>query len=105
MGAWRQDPRAAWAWRRGCRHSRSRARVLTSRGREAAREKELEWQEAARRLHVFLIGHAADGAFVHADDVGDLAQRERLEVIDPLLEELALPVDDEVHHLQHGLTA
>src|SRR5438552_13279375 len=38
-------------------------------------------------------------------DVGDLAQRERLQVIDALLEELPLPVDDEIHHLQHRLTS
>src|SRR5206468_12470844 len=62
-------------------------------------------QQATRRLHVLLVGHAADRALVHVDDVGDLAQRERLQVLDALLEELALPVDDEVHHLEHRLAA
>src|SRR5260370_12534417 len=81
------------------------ARVLARRGRQTAREEELQRQQAARCLHVLLVGHAADGALVHADDVGDLAQRERLQVIDALLEELALPVDDEIHHFQHRLTA
>src|SRR6266516_6252134 len=83
----------------------ARARVLAGRRREAAREKELERQEAARRLDVFLVRHAAHGTFVHVDDVGDLAQGQRLQELDPLLEELALPVHDEVHHLEHRLAA
>src|SRR3989454_11465406 len=48
--------------------------------------------------------HATHGALVHADDVGDLAQGERLQVLDALLEELALAIDDEVHDLEHRLT-
>ena len=42
---------------------------------------------------------------VHVDHLGHLAQRERLEVLDALLEEVALPVHDEVHHLEHRLPA
>jgi hypothetical protein len=42
---------------------------------------------------------------VHVDDLGHLAQRQRLEVLHALLEELALPVDDVVHHLEHRLPA
>ena len=71
----------------------------------AAREEELERQHPAGRLHVLLVGHPADGALVHVDDFGDLAQRERLQVLHALFEELALPVHDEVHHLQHRLAA
>ena len=40
---------------------------------------------------------------MHVDDFGHLAQGERLEVLDALLEEVALPVDDEVHDLEHRL--
>ena len=72
-------------------------------GGERRREEELERQHAARRLHELLVGHATDGGLVHRDHLGDLAQGERAQVLDALLEELALPVDDEVHHLEHGL--
>src|SRR3989449_11333383 len=82
-----------------------RSRILARGGREAAREEEFERQEPARRLHVLLVGDAADGALVHVDDVGYFAQGERLQVLDALFEELALPVHDEVHDLEHRLTA
>ncbi len=42
---------------------------------------------------------------MHVDDFGDLPESQRLQVLDPFFEEVALPVDDEVHHLQHGLPA
>ena len=42
---------------------------------------------------------------MHADHFGDFAQGERLEVLHPLLEEVPLPVHDEIHHLEHGLAA
>src|SRR2546426_12321192 len=64
------------------------AGVFAGRGGEAAREEELQRQQAARRLDVLLVGHAADGALVHVDDVRHLAQRERLQVFYALLEEL-----------------
>ncbi len=40
---------------------------------------------------------------MHPDHLGHLPQCERLQVLDALLEELALPVHDEIHHLQHRL--
>jgi hypothetical protein len=42
---------------------------------------------------------------VHVDDFGHLAEGQRLQELDPLLEEVALPVHDEVHDLEHGLAA
>ena len=72
-------------------------------GREAGREEELERQHAARRLDELLVRHAADGRLVHVDHFGHFAQRERLEVLHALLEEVALPVDDVVHDLEHRL--
>src|SRR5205809_2927580 len=83
----------------------ARAGVLAGGGRQAAREEKLERQESPRRLDVLFGRHAAHRALVHVDDVGDLAQGQRLQVLDPLLEELALPVHDEVHHLEHRLAA
>src|SRR6476661_3248448 len=50
------------------RLDRAGARVLSGRGREAAREEELERQQPAWRLDVLLVGHAAHRALVHADD-------------------------------------
>ena len=75
------------------------------RGRQAGREEELERQHAARRLHELLVRHAAHRRLVHVDDFGHFAQRERLEVLHALLEEVALPVDDVVHDLEHRLPA
>ena len=51
---------------------------------QAAREEELELEHAARRLHVLVAGHAADGRLVHVDLARDLLQRERLQERDAL---------------------
>src|SRR6266513_4822452 len=79
--------------------------VLPGGDREAARKEELERQEAPGRLDILFVRHTTHGALVHADDVRDLTQRQRLQILDALLEELALPIDDEVHDLEHGLAA
>ena len=72
---------------------------------ERAREEELQRQHAARGLDELLVRHPAHGGLVHVDDFGHLAQRERLEELHALLEEVALPVDDVVHDLEHRLPA
>jgi hypothetical protein len=46
------------------------------------------------RVHVLVVHHAADRRFVHADVVGDVAQHQRAQVLDSLIEELALEIDD-----------
>jgi len=40
---------------------------------------------------------------VHVDDLRNLAEGEWLQVLNPLLEEFALPLHDVVHHLEHRL--
>src|SRR5439155_20673724 len=67
--------------------------VLPGGGREAAREEELERQEAPGCLDILFVRHATHGALVHVDDVRDFTQRQRLQVLDALLEELALSID------------
>ena len=57
-------------------------------------KKILHLEHALRRVHV-LVGHdAADRRLVHADVVGDVAQHERPQVLDAVIEEVALEVDD-----------
>jgi hypothetical protein len=63
-------------------------------GGDVAAEKIFEFENAARRGHVLLGGHARDGRFVQAELVGDLAQRQRPHRHLAVLEELALAVDD-----------
>src|SRR6185436_16616624 len=79
--------------------------ILSASGGEPGGEEELEREHSARGLHEFLIRDAADGALVHADMFGDFAQRERLQKLYALLEEVALPVDDVVHDLEHRLAS
>src|SRR6185312_7489458 len=82
----------------------ARRDVFAGGRREAGREEELERQHPARCLDELLVRHAADGRLVHVDHFGDFAEGERLQVLHPLLEEVALPVDDVVHDLEHRLT-
>src|SRR5690606_18006534 len=63
-----------------------------------------ERQHASWRLHELLVRHTAHRALVHAHGLGYLAQRERAQVLNAALEEITLPVHDEVHDLEHGLT-
>src|ERR1700686_4660313 len=78
--------------------------VLAVRCRKSRGKEELEWEHTAGSLHELLIGDSADGGLVHVDDLSDLAEGEGLPVLNSLLEELALPLDDVVHHLEHRLT-
>ena len=62
-------------------------------------EEVLHLEHALRRVHV-LVGHdAADRRLVHADVVGDVAQHQRPQVLDAVIEEVALEVDDAVGDL------
>src|SRR5687768_13981612 len=64
------------------------------RAGDAAVEEVLHLEHALRRVHVLVRHHAADRRLVHADVVGDIAQYERTQVFDPVIEEVALEVDD-----------
>src|SRR5437868_2292781 len=83
----------------------TRRDVLPIRSREAGGEEELQRENAPRCLDELLVGDAAHRRFVHVDDFGDFAKRQRLEVLDSLLEEIALTLDDVVHDLEHRLPA
>src|SRR3546814_3063710 len=50
-------------------------------------EKILQLEGAARRGDVLVRGHSADRRFVHLDFGSDVAQRERLHVLDALAKE------------------
>src|SRR5262245_29210832 len=78
---------------------RQRGNVVALRRVDAAVEEVLHREEPARRVHV-LVGHdAGDRGFVHGDVVGDVAQYERPQVLDAVVEKLPLMADDRVGHL------
>ena len=60
----------------------------------AGREEIFEIEHPVRGLDVLVRDGAADGRLVHADGVGDLRHRQRLQAGDPVLEELLLHLDD-----------
>src|SRR3989449_1344368 len=77
--------------------------VVTAVGaRDRRVEEELQLVDALRRVHVLVRGHPRDGALVHPDVLGHVAQDERPEVGDALVEELALELDDRVGDLDDG---
>ncbi len=57
-------------------------------------KEELHRHEPARRRHPLVRDDARDGALVHPDVLGDVAQDERLEVRDAVVEEVALLLHD-----------
>ena len=58
-------------------HRLGRMRLAAARGGDRRGEEILQLEQAARRRDVFVGGHPADRAFVHADRVGDVAQDQR----------------------------
>src|SRR5580765_7759376 len=77
--------------------------ALAVRAADAAVEEVLHLEHALRRVHVLVRHDAAHGGLVHADVVGDVAQDERAQVLDAVVEEVALEVDDAVGHFLDGL--
>ena len=73
---------------------RDRRDALAVRAADAAVEEVLHLEHALRRVHVLVGHHAADGRLVHADVVGDVAQHERPQVLDAVVEEVPLEIDD-----------
>ena len=67
-------------------------------GHDAAVEEVLELEQALRGLHVLVRGDAADGRLVHVDVVADVAQRERAQEGQALVEEVALEVHEALGH-------
>src|ERR1041385_513654 len=82
------------------RHRRDRLAVGAG---DAAVEEVLHLEHALRRVHVLVRDHAADGRFVHADVVGNVAQHQRAQVFDAVIEKVALEVDDARRDFVNGL--
>src|SRR6266542_2159448 len=78
---------------------RDRRDALAVRAADPAVEEVFQLEHALRRVHVLVIDDPADGGLVHADVVRDVAQYERPEIFDPVIEELPLEVDDARRHL------
>src|SRR5262245_16336513 len=78
---------------------RQRRDVGSGRGVDSAVEEVFHREEAARRVDVFVGTDARDRGLVHPDVVGDVAQHERPEVLDTLVEELPLVAHDRVGDL------
>ena len=74
-------------------------------GGDVAAEEVLELEDAARREHELLRGHARDGRFVQVERVGDLAQHQRPHRDFAVLEEMPLAVDDRLRHAQDRVEA
>ena len=62
--------------------------TLSERAADAAVEEIASFRTRLRRVHVLVVDHAADRGLVHPDVVGDVAQDERAQVLDAVIEEL-----------------
>src|SRR5213075_2517187 len=69
---------------------------------DTAVEEVLHEEQSARRVHVFVGHDAGDRGLVHLDVVGDVAQHERPQIVDALLQKLALVLDDRLGHFVDG---
>ena len=68
--------------------------VAAVAARQSCREKILQFKHAARRSDVFVLGDAADGRFMHFDQLRDVFQDQRLQVMHAVDEEgVLLPHD------------
>ena len=63
---------------------------------DGAVEKVLEFEDALRRMDVFVGSHTADGGFVHFDVFRHVPQHQRLKVSNAFVQEVLLKVDDAV---------
>ena len=81
------------------------AHRFAARGLIARREEIFHLEHALRRGHVFAGDRAAHGRLVHADGVGDLHHRHRLQMRRAVLEKLPLPRDDLVRDIRDRLLA
>src|SRR6185312_12252435 len=68
--------------------------VVSVGPRDPGIEEILQLVDPLGRVDVLVGRHARDRGFVHADVLGDVSQDERLEVRGPLVEELALKLQD-----------
>ena len=57
-------------------------------------EEVLHFEHALRRVHVLVRDDAADRRLVHPDVVGHVPQDERPQVLDAVIEKIALEIDE-----------
>src|SRR5579862_2328494 len=80
-------------------------RAAALRTVDALAEEVPKFEDALRRVSV-LVGHGtAHGRGMHANLFGDLFDHHRLQVVDAMVEKLALPLKDGVADTQDGLLA
>jgi len=66
-----------------------RADIFAATGFDARGEEELQFENALRRMRVFVGGRAADGRFVHSDIFRDVLQHQRAQTADAMIEKRA----------------
>ena len=71
----------------------------------AADEEPLQRENAARRLHPFVVDRPADGRDVDAHLVGDLLHLQRLDEFRALAQKLGLMIDDRLRHARERVAA
>ncbi len=62
-------------------------------------EKVFQSKEPLRGLHILIGGYSTDGGLMHRDVISHFAKRQRLEVGEPMLEEISLVFDQTFGHL------
>src|SRR5262252_1730719 len=82
---------------------RHRRDTLAVRAADAAVEEVLHLEHALGRVHVLVRDDAADRRLVHADVVGHVAQHQRPQVLDAVVQEVPLEVDDALRNLEDRL--
>src|SRR5215207_11243869 len=82
---------------------RHRRDALAVGAADPAVEEVLHLEHALWRVHVLVRHDAADRGFVHPDVVGHVAEHQRTEVLDPVIEEVLLEIDDAGRDLVNGL--
>jgi hypothetical protein len=72
---------------------------------QAGGEEILHLEHALRRFHVFAGNRAAHRGFMHAHHFRHLHHRQRLQMRDPFVHELALPLHDFARDVADGALA
>src|SRR3569623_463757 len=87
------------------RADRSRGTHAAGRGADMAGKEIFEFEDAARRPHVFFGGDARDGGLVHAHFFRHVVQHQRLHRFFAVFEKTALALDDAGRHLEQRFVA
>ena len=80
-------------------HGLTREGLTPVRATDARVEEVFELKDALGRMNILVRRNAADRRLVHLDIVCDITKVQGLEMSDTVLEEVALILDDRLHHL------